>query len=117
MIDRTRILYSSVTLGQIEDPVAAYYSDLKHNSYNVWMDFHEAKGGQNWDFEIQQAMDLAAIIVAFISNSSITKRGYLQKELRVAHEKYREKLIDDIFLIPVMLDDIEIPVELKGLYR
>jgi len=96
------------------DRVAPYYSDLNDNSYNVWMDFHEIKGGQNWDLEINQAMDSAAIIVAFISNNSVNKRGYLQKELRIAFEKYREKLIDDIFIIPVMLDDIEIPSVVKS---
>jgi hypothetical protein len=43
-----------------------------------------------------------------VSKNSVDRRGYIQKELRLALEKYREKLVDDIFLIPVMLDDIDI---------
>ena len=97
------------------DRVAPYYSDLKHNSYNVWMDFHEIRGGQNWDFEIQQAMDSAVIIIAFISNNSVDKRGYVQKELCIAIEKWKEKLVDDIFLVPVMLDEMEIPLQIRSL--
>ncbi len=94
--------------------VSPYHSALK-SSYQVWMDIHDIKGGQNWDFEIVKAMDQATIIVAFVSKNSVDRRGYIQKELRLALEKYREKLVDDIFLIPVMLDDIEIPVQLKPL--
>ena len=33
----------------------------------------------------------------------------------MALEKYKEKLVDDIFLIPVMIDDIDIPPQLKPL--
>src|SRR5579871_531635 len=115
MIDSINILYFSVITRPIAIKWGPYYSELKRESYDVWMDFHEIKGGQNWEFEIQQAMDSAAIIVAFISNNSITKRGYLQKELRIALEKYQEKLMDDIFLIPVILDDTEIPTEFRSL--
>jgi hypothetical protein len=95
--------------------VSPYYSALKSSSYQVWMDIYDIKGGQNWDFEIVKAIDVATIIVAFVSKNSVDRRGYIQKELRTALEKYREKLVDDIFLIPVMLDDIDIPAQLKPL--
>jgi hypothetical protein len=95
--------------------VSDYYFGLKSSFYRVWMDIHDIKGGQNWDFEIAKALDQATIVVAFVSKNSIDHRGYVQKELRAALEKYREKLVDDIFLIPVILDDIEIPSQLKPL--
>jgi hypothetical protein len=56
------------------DRVEEYYSALKSASYKVWMDVHEIKGGQNWDLEIQQAIDSAVIIIAFISHNAVNKR-------------------------------------------
>src|SRR5580698_9258482 len=81
------------------DRVSPYYSMLKSKNYNLWMDIHDIKGGQNWDLEIRRALDQAVIILAFVSVSTVDRRGYLQKELRFAVERYQEKLIDDIFLI------------------
>ena len=78
------------------------------------MDAHELKGGQNWDFEIKRALSRASLIVAFFSENSITKRGYVQRELKIALDKYSERLADDIYIIPVFLDDAEIPDQIKG---
>ncbi len=33
--------------------------------------------------------------------------------MRIALDKYREKLLNDVFLIPVMLDEVDIPAELR----
>lgn len=75
------------------------------------------KPGQNWDFEIKKALDKSSIIVAIVSNNSIDKRGYVQRELKLALDKLQEKLIDDIFLIPIMVDEnIEIPRQLESIH-
>ena len=75
------------------------------------MDVHDIQVGQNWDFEIQKALDQATLIIAFLSEHAIDRRGYIQKELKQALEKYKEKLVDDIYIIPVLLDEIEIPAQ------
>lgn len=81
---------------------------------DVWMDFKRLKAGQNWDFEIRRALDGATVIVVFLSNKSVTKRGYVQREIKLALEKAEEKLIDDIYLIPVLLDDdVGVPSEIR----
>jgi hypothetical protein len=53
------------------------------------------------------------IILVFLSNQSINKRGYVQKELRMALNYLQEKLTSDTFIIPVKLDfDVLVPDEL-----
>ena len=49
-----------------------------------------------------------------MSTRSVKKRGFLQKELVYALEVWKEKLEDDIYLIPVRLDKCDIPERLSG---
>jgi hypothetical protein len=69
------------------------------------MDYKRVKAGQHWDFEIRRALDKAAIIVVFISNNSIDRRGYVQREIKLALEKAEEKLIGDIYELSLNLGD------------
>jgi hypothetical protein len=52
--------------------------------------------------------------VACLSKTSVRKRGYLQREFKFALDKWREFLEDDIYVIPIRLDDCEIPAELSA---
>lgn len=80
------------------------------------MDFRRLKPGQNWDFEIKRALGKATFVLVFISKLSFDRRGYLQRELKLALDKMTEKLVDDIFLIPVLLDDdVQLPEQLRGI--
>ena len=40
------------------------------------------------------------------------KRGYVQREFKFALDKWREYLVDDIYIVPIRFDDCEIPEEL-----
>ena len=54
------------------------------------------------------------IVIVCLSQSSINKRGYLQKEIRYALDAADEQPEDMIFLIPLKLEDCEIPEQLSG---
>ncbi|WP_242913414.1 TIR domain-containing protein [Brevundimonas pishanensis] len=96
--------------------VMPFYSALKQRGLNAWIDKERLLGGQNWDFEIRKALNSASLIVMFISHNSITRRGYVQREIKLALHKLEEKLVDDIYIIPVMLDvDARRPDQLEGL--
>jgi hypothetical protein len=97
--------------------VIHYYEALKAAGYNVWIDIRRQKGGQDWNFEIQRALNRAVLIVVFVSANAVDRRGYAQREIKVALDKAMEKLAGDIYLIPVLLDDdAVIPEELKRIH-
>jgi hypothetical protein len=99
------------------DRVDAFYDYLKTEGFNPWMDKYEIRGGQNWDFEIKKALKRAEIIVVFLSNSSINKRGYFQREVKIALEKAQEKLLSDIYIIPIALDpNLVIPEQIEDVH-
>lgn len=99
------------------DRVTPYFDRLESRGFDVWMDYRRLKAGQNWDFEIRRALEKAAIIVVFISNNSVDRRGYIQREIKLALHKLEEKLTEDIYIIPVLLDeDTKIPHQIESIH-
>jgi hypothetical protein len=84
-----------------QNRVTPFFDYLQSRGFNVWLDCKSLMPGQNWDFEIKRALDKATFVVVFLSTNSFDRRGYLQRELRLALDKANEKLVDDIYLIPV----------------
>lgn len=97
--------------------VQPFCDHLKGEGFNVWIDHEQLKPGQNWDFEIRRALGHADFVLIFISNNSVTRRGYVQRELKVALDRLSEMLTDDIFIVPVLLDaEVTRPTELAHLH-
>lgn len=97
-----------------KDRVLEVYEYLIRNGYpNVWIDCKKLLPGQPWEFEIQRNLHKSEIIIIFLSQNSVNKRGFVQKELKIALKYLEEKLNDDIYIVPIKLDsDVIIPDEL-----
>jgi hypothetical protein len=94
--------------------IVPFYNFLSAEGFDVWMDFHRLKPGQVWDYEIKRALEKASIVVVFVSNNSVDRRGYAQREIKLALDRAFEKLGDDIYIIPVILDEeVAIPEQLR----
>jgi hypothetical protein len=94
--------------------VNAIAESLERSGFLVWMDHKFLLPGHNWDFEITRAFEKSTFVLAFISENSFQRRGYVQRELKLAIDRRNEKLTDDIYLIPVLLDEtVEVPHELR----
>jgi hypothetical protein len=107
------------------------YFDLKQLGYDVWLDTSDLKAGENWKQAIQRAIKQSNFIISLLSSNSITKKGYVQKELKICFEILDEFPSGSIYIIPVRLNDCEVIEETirqlnwvdifesysKGLYR
>jgi hypothetical protein len=78
-----------------------------------WLDEEKLLPGQDWDIEIEKAVESTDVVIVLLSNNSVTKEGYIQKELRFVLDISNEKPDETIFVIPVRLDDCSIPRRLK----
>jgi hypothetical protein len=74
-----------------------------------WFDEKDLLPGQNWRTEIQRAITNSRVLIACLSWDSIGKEGYVQTELRTALSAYADRPPGSIFIIPLKLDDCEIP--------
>jgi hypothetical protein len=89
------------------------YSFLQTHDYSPWMDKKELMPGQNWDYQIQTALRRADFIILLLSDNSVGKRGYVQREFNQAVIYCEEKLDSDIYIIPVKINKCEIPAKLN----
>ncbi|RDK85584.1 uncharacterized protein DUF3298 [Marinirhabdus gelatinilytica] len=88
------------------------YDFLETTNYNPWLDKKKILPGQDWNFILRKELRDSDFIILLLSKTSVQKRGYIQREFKLALEYYEEKLDDDIFLIPVKIDDCEVPLKL-----
>jgi len=78
------------------------------------MDKHDLHPGEEWLIGIERGIRSANYFLACISPRSLRKEGVLAGELRDALEQWRKRR-GDYRLIPVRLEDVEIPPSLKHL--
>ena len=85
--------------------------DLKKAGLEPWMDKVDILSGQNWKFAISQAIRESDYFIALLSTKSVSKRSYVQKEFRHALEELDKIPPNEIYVIPVRLDDCDVPYE------
>lgn len=91
-----------------------YQKLLKESWIEPWLDEEKLLPGMDWDFEIEKAVESANAIIVCISNNSVTKEGYIQRELRFVLDIALEKPEGEIFVVPVRLDNCQVPRRLRS---
>jgi CheY-like chemotaxis protein len=86
---------------------------LRADKIQPWLDEDEILPGQDWEQEIQKALRASDIVVICLSRNSVTKEGYVQKEIRHALNVAEEKPEGTIFLILLRLEECEVPDKLR----
>ena len=79
-----------------------------------WLDEEKLLPGHDWDMEIEKAVEAADVVIVCLSNNSVTKEGYVQRELRFALDIALTKPEETIFIIPLRLEECQPPRRLRG---
>ncbi len=79
-----------------------------------WLDEEELYPGQDWNMEIEKAVEAADAIIVCLSKNSITKEGYVQRELRIVLDFADYKPEGTLYIIPVRLEECEPPRRLRA---
>ena len=85
------------------------YQILKNNGLNPWLDEENLMPGVKWDDQIVEAIQKSRFFIACLSQNSISKDGYIQKELRTALSTLEQKSPNTIYFIPALIEDVNIP--------
>jgi cold shock CspA family protein len=94
------------------------YSDLQQAGVKPWLDYMDLIPGQRWEAAIKKAISDSSYFIAVLSSYSVGKKGYVQKEIRHALDIAEEYPEDEIFIIPVRIDECEPSFEgLRRLHR
>jgi TIR domain-containing protein len=87
------------------------YNDLKKANLNPWIDKENILPEQKWEKEVRKAIKNSQFFLPLFSSTSITKRGYVQREFKLAIGVAKEIPEDRIFIIPLRLDNCQIPIK------
>ena len=96
--------------------VTRVYERLKKEGFRPWLDKIDLLAGQLWQLEIPKAIKASDFVLIFLSNASVQKRSFVQKEFKFALDVLQEIPKGEIYVIPVRLDECEVPQEFQELH-
>ncbi len=104
---RTRVFLAYAEYDRAE--VRRLYKALRAAGFDAWMDEEKLLPGQNWPRAIERAIETSDFFLGCFSRRSASRRGYFHCELRCALDLASQVPLDDVFLVPVRLDDCALP--------
>ena len=101
-----------VFIAYVEEDLAAakkLYAAFEQRGLRPWLDRKKLLPGQNWPRAIETAIQASNFFVACFSQRSTSKRGNFHSELRFALICAAQVPLDEIFFIPVRLNQCVVP--------
>lgn len=89
------------------------FKRLKRDNLHPWMDDQHLIAGSEWDLIIRKTIRRCKFFLLCLSHQAVNKRGYIQKEIKEALDVANEMPEGEIFIIPLRLEDCEVPDSLK----
>jgi hypothetical protein len=107
----TRIFVSYAREDQV--PAEALVNFLRAAGFDIWFDKDALQAGQDWRVVIEQEIARARLLIICLSQNSIDKTGFVQKEMRLALQQAELRPPSQVYIIPVRLDGCPVPVALE----
>ncbi len=95
-----------------EEKVEKFYQDLSNAGFKPWMAKKDILPGERWPSSLRKAIRGSDFFLVCLSANSVDKRGWIRKEIKQALDTWEGMLDSDIYLIPVRLEDCEVPESL-----
>jgi len=99
-----------------ENAVRNLYTRLKAEGFNPWFDEESLLPGQDWREEIKKEVYDSDVVILCLSRRAIKKKGYVHKEIDDALDAADQQPEDTIFLIPLKLEECDVPKRLRHLH-
>lgn len=78
-----------------------------------WFDEDDILPGQVWRDTVTNGVRNSHAVIIFLSKIALASDGYFHKEIKLALDTAAEKPEGTIFIIPIRLDECEVPEVLK----
>ena len=99
------------------ETVHKLYQRMLKDGLNAWLDAERLQPGQDWQNEIRNAILKCDAVIVCLSRGFDKQQGYRHEELKLALEKSNFLPDDQVFIIPVRLEECEMPESLHHLHR
>ncbi|NTU56457.1 MAG: TIR domain-containing protein [Anaerolineales bacterium] len=91
------------------------YNELCGHGLDVWFDKESLLPGQSWEDVIEEQIQQTDYVILLLSKRSLIKRGFFHKEIRLALDVLDTIPIGHVYILPLRLDDCEVPARLLGI--
>lgn len=91
-------------------------AELRKMGYNPWLDEEEIIPGQNWNKAINQAIENSSAALFLASQNTLEEGSFVLSEIKAAREVLRVERDVHSPVIPVMLEESELPKELASIH-
>src|SRR5271165_2096314 len=81
-------------------PVRDLSQRLRSKGFDPWLDEERLLPGQDWELEIKKAVREADVVIVCLSSRTVTKSGFIQKEIKYVLDVAEEKPQGSTFVIP-----------------
>jgi TIR domain len=95
-----------------KDFVRRLHADLRRDGLQPWLDAEDLIPGQEWKVAIERAVRSSDVVLVCLSQSSISKTGFVQKEITFALDAAEERPEGAIYIVPARLETCEVPQRL-----
>jgi hypothetical protein len=99
------------------DAVHDLYLRLKKDHIQPWLDRVNLLPGQNWAYEIRNAILRSDVVIVCLSRGFDDHSGFRHQELKIALKKAQVLPREDIFIIPARFEKCSLPESLTHLHR
>jgi len=113
---RVFIAYSHQDLECARELYNAITSHFDKNRCKVWIDEAELLAGHKWRSRIEAAIASSDIVLVCLSKKMLASRGYVHREVELALDVQKEIPDNRIYIIPVRLDDCDVPASLSNFH-
>lgn len=98
-----------------KETVRNLYRRLRSDGIAAWLDEEDLLPGQDWHLEIKKAITTADAVLICLSCESISKSGFVQKEIKYALDVADQQPEGSIFIVPIKLEECDVPDRLSRL--
>src|SRR6185503_21247890 len=85
------------------------YDYLIAEGFRPWIDVRDLEPGSRWKPAVRTALRSARYVIVFLSRISCSHRGFFQREMKDALELSLEFPDSQRYLIPVRVEECEVP--------
>ena len=97
--------------------VHGLYARIVKDGIKTWLDTKNLLPGQDWKHEIRRAILMSDIVIVCLSRRFTRHNGYCQEELRIALKKANLLPDGGMFIIPLRLEECDMPEPLRRWHR
>jgi CheY-like chemotaxis protein len=126
ILERAASVHVDLETPKVTEPLRIFIcyakEDAKHarkiwsfanlNGVNAWLDEKKLLPGHEWEMEIRRAIRTSHLVVVCLSQCSITKSGYVQKEIRMVLDIADEQPPGTNFIVPIRIEPCAVPERL-----